>query len=191
MTDTFTLLGTTFNNVAGFRAKDSGGTVQTFEQGGGASNYVHGTFKTGSTDGVSTLTIPYSGTGYPIMAVVVVAGGAYNSAYSHWYATVQRYAVGQWTMTKSVMSSTPRYDAASTQSQGVITAIYKNSTTSSTTYTRTSSMTTYAFSTTGATSSSLGCVKFISDTTLSYMVSTSSYGLLPDTDYEYFIVYSE
>lgn len=34
MTDTFTLLGTTFNNVAGFRAKDSGGTVQTFEQGG-------------------------------------------------------------------------------------------------------------------------------------------------------------
>lgn len=61
MTDTFTLLGTTFNNVAGFRAKDSGGTMQTFTQGGGgASNFVllttldMGTISTTSTTATDT-----------------------------------------------------------------------------------------------------------------------------------------
>lgn len=158
---------------------------------GGASNFVHGEFTTQSTAGVQTVTIPYTGSGHPVMAVVVVAGGAYNSAYSHWYTSVQRYAVGQWTMTKSVMSSNPTYTTSGSQNQGVTTAIYKNSTSSSTSYTRTSGMGTNVFSSSNASNAALTCVRFKGNTTLSYYVNTSSYGLLPDTDYEYFIVYSE
>lgn len=158
---------------------------------GGASNFVHGEFTTGSSAGAYSITIPYTGNGHPIAAIVVIAGGAYNSAYSHWYTSVQRYAVGQWTMTKSVMSSNPTYTTSGTQNQGVTTAIYKNSTSSSTSYTRTSGMNTNVFSSSNAANAALTCVRFRSNTTLSYYVNTSSYGLLPDTDYEYFIVYSE
>lgn len=159
--------------------------------GGGASNFVHGTFTTGSSAGAHSITIPYTGNGHPIAAIVVIGGGAYNSAYSHWYTSVQRYAVGQWTMTKSVMSSNPTYTTSGSQNQGVTTAIYKNSTSTSTSYTRTSGMNTNVFSSSNASNAALTCVRFRSNTTLSYYVNTSSYGLLPDTDYEYFIVYSE
>lgn len=157
---------------------------------GGASNFVHGTFTTGSTAGASSIEIPYTGNGYPVMALVVVEGGAYVSG-TDWYNSVQRYAVGQWTMTKSVMSSTPTYTTSGTQNQGVTTAIYKNSTTSSTSYMRTSSMTTNTFSSSNANNSAATCVRFISKTSMSVYTHTSSYGLLPSTKYEYFIVYSE
>jgi hypothetical protein len=158
---------------------------------GGSSNFVHGTFTTGSTTGATSIEIPYTGSGHPVMAVVVVAGGAYNPAYSHWDTSVQRYAVGQWTMTKSVMSSNPTYMTSGSQNQGVTTAIYKNSTSSSTSYTRTSGMNTNVFSSSNAANAALTCVRFRTNKTLSYYVNTSSYGLLPETDYEYFIVYSE
>lgn len=166
-------------------------TTGTNSGGGGASNFVHGTFTTESSAGAYSITIPYTGNGHPIAAIVVIDGGACNSAYSHWYDSVQRYAVGQWTMTKSVMSSNPTYTTSGTQNQGVTTAIYKNSTSTSTSYSRTSGMNTNVFSSYKAANAATTCVRFRSDTTLSYYVNTSSYGLLPETDYEYFIVYSE
>lgn len=159
--------------------------------GGGASNIVTGTFTTGSSAGVGSVSIPYTGSGYPLMAVVVVDGGAYNSAISPWYSSVQRYAVGQWTMTKSVMTSTPTYTTSGTQNYGVTTAIYKNSTSSSASYTRTSGMNTNVFTSGNASNSAVNVCKFKGDgKTLSYYVNTSSYGLLPNTTYRYFIVYS-
>ena len=161
--------------------------------GGGGSTetpYVTGTFTTGSSSGASEVSIPYTGTGYPIMAVVVVDGGAYNPDISDWYNSMQRYAVGQWTLTKSVFTSTPTYTSSGTQNQGVITSIYKNSTTSSTSYTRTSSMNVNTFYNSSATNSQTLCVRFRSNTRLSYFVAGTSYGLLANTTYRYFIVYS-
>lgn len=172
-----------------FLASDGTITTGTSSGGGGAPNYVTGTFTTDSAAGADNITIPYSGSGYPIMAVVVVDGGAYVSG-TNWYSSVQRYAVGQWTMTKSVMSSAPTYSTSGTQNQGVTTAIYKNSTSSSTSYTRTSGMNTNTFSSSNASNAALTCVRFKNATTLSVYTNTSSYGLLPNTTYRYFIVYS-
>lgn len=163
----------------------------TVDVQGGASNFITGDFTTGSSAGHTQISIPYTGNGYPIMAVVVVDGGAYNSAISPWYSSVQRYAVGQWTMTKSVFTSTPTYSTSGTQNQGVTTAIYKNSTSSSTSYTRTSGMSTNVFSSNNASNSALNTVKFKSGNVLSYYVNTSSYGLLPNTKYRYWVIYSE
>lgn len=157
---------------------------------GGASNLVQGTFTTQSSAGAQSVTIPYTGSGYPIAAMVFVSGGAYNSAISTWYNSVQRYAVGQWTMSKSVTTSTPTYSTSGTQNQGVTTAIYKNSTSSSTSYTRTSGMNTNVFSSSNATNAALTCVRFKSSTLLSVYINTSSYGLLPSLEYQYIIVYS-
>lgn len=163
----------------------------TVDVQGGASNFITGDFTTGSSAGHTEISIPYTGSGYPIMAVVVVDGGAYNSAISPWYSSVQRYAVGQWTMTKSVFTSAPTYSTSGTQNQGVTTAIYKNSTSSSTSYTRTSGMSTNVFSSNNASNSAVNTIKFKSGNVLSYYVNTSSYGLLPNTKYRYWVIYSE
>ena len=165
------------------------GQIQT-GGGGGASNFVHGSFTTQSSAGVQSVEIPYTGSGYPIVAVVVVAGGAYNSANTAWYSSMQRYAVGQWTMSKSVMTSTPTFKTSGTQNQGVTTAIYKNSTSSSTSYTRSSAMSTNVFSSSNAANAAATCVRFTSKVMMSVYINTSSYGLLPELEYEYFIVYS-
>lgn len=154
------------------------------------NTFVTGTFTTGSSAGTGSVSIPYSGTGYPIMAIVVIDNGAYNSAVSGWYDSTQRYAVGQWTMTKSVFTSTPTYSTSGAANQGVTTAIYKNSASSSTSYTRTSGMNTNIFSSSNAANAALTCVRFTGHKTLSYYVNTSSYGLLPNTTYRYYINYS-
>lgn len=157
---------------------------------GGASNIVEGTFTTGSSAGATNINIPYTGSGYPLSCIVVVEGGAYNSAISPWYSSVQRYAVGMWSMTKSVFTSAPTYSTRGSQNYGVTTAIYKNSTSSSTSYTRTSGMNTNVYSSSNASNAALTCVRLKSGNVLSYYVNTSSYGLLPNTTYRYIITYS-
>ena len=177
--------GKYFYTAAGVRTEgtNSGG-------GGGASNFVHGEFTTQSTAGVQSVSIPYTGTGYPIMAYIVIKGGAYVSG-TNWYNSTQRYAIGVWAMSKSVMSSAPTYGTSGTQNQAVTMSIYKNSTSSSTSYTRTSAMNTNTFTSSNATNAAATAVRFKGNAkTLSVYVNTSSYGLFPSQDYEYFIVYS-
>ena len=157
--------------------------------GGGASNFAHGEFHTNSSAGSQTVSIPYTGSGYPIMAYVCIKGGAYQSG-TEWYNLIQRYAVGVWSMSKSDMDARPTYTTSGTANQGVISAIYKNSTSSSTSYTRTSAMNTNTFSSSNASNAAATCVRFKSATSMSVYANTSSYGLAPDMDYEYFIAYS-
>lgn len=154
---------------------------------GGASNFITGTFTTGSTAGHTEITLPYTGSGYPIMCVVVIDGGAYKSG-TDWYTSSQRYAIGQWTMTKANMSSVPTYTTSGTQNQGVTTWVYKN--TSSTSYSRSSAMSTNVYSSSNASNSGANTIKLKSGNVLSYYVNTSSYGLHPNITYRYFIVYS-
>lgn len=163
----------------------------TASGGGGASNIVMGEFTTPSSAGVTNISIPYTGSGYPIAAMVFIKSGAYNSANTEWYNSVQRYAVGQWTMHKSVQTSTPTYGTSGTQNQGVTTSLYKNSTSTATTYTRTSAMNTNVFSSNNASNSALNVCKLKAGNVLSYYTNTSSYGLLPDMEYRYIIIYSE
>lgn len=67
--------------------------VNVASGGGGASNIVCGEFTTPSTTTASSLTIPYTGSGYPIIAYFCIKGGAYTSG-TTWYNAVQRYAIG-------------------------------------------------------------------------------------------------
>lgn len=185
--------------VSGSETKTANGTYDVTNlaelvvnvSGGGASNIVEGTFTTGSSAGAHSVTLSYTGNGYPIAAMVFINGGAYNPAISGWYNSVQKYAVGFWSMSKSVMTSSPTYDTSGVANQGVATAIYKNSTSSSTIYTRTSGMSTNVYSSYNANYTALNCVRFKSGNVLSYYVNTSSYGLLPNMEYKYIVIYSE
>ena len=157
--------------------------------GGGASNLVTGTFTTPSSAGVTNIPTGYTGSGYPIVCMVFVEGGAYVSG-TAWYTSTQRYAIGFWSMSKSNQSTAPSYTTSGAQNQGVVTAIYKNSTSSSTSYSRGGGMNTNVYSSNNASNSAVNTIKLKANNTLSYYTNTSSYGLLPNTTYRYYIIYS-
>lgn len=182
-----------------FFLSDGTQTTGTSSGGGGASNIVQGTFTTGATrNTTATVSLSYSGSGYPIAFFVYVDGGAYNNGTggnTTWYNSVNRYDVGWVSMTKSRTTTTPTYTTSGADNYGTIALIYKNSTSTATTYTRTSSMSanTYTSSSTNA-GNSTTCVRFKGDgKTLAYYVGnagSSNIGLAPSTKYAYIVIYS-
>ena len=167
--------------------------------GGGCTQLVTGTFTTGSTGGSnSTVSLSYSGSGYPILAVVYVDGGAYNNSSSGnttWYNSTSRYDVGFVVMSKARITSTPTYSTSGEDNYGIINYVYKNSTSNSTSYSRNGSMTanSYTSSSTNA-SSGNNMIRFKGNgKTLAYYVgnrSSSTYGLARSTKFAYIVIYS-
>ena len=160
---------------------------------------VQGTFTTGSTRAsTGSTSITYNGTGYPIAVMVFINGGAYNNTSggnTTWYSSVDRYDVGTFYMTKSEMNTTPTYVSSGsvTANGGVVTIVYKNSTSDSTSYTRTSNMSAKTYNSSDATTT-YNCIRFKGNgKTLSWYVGnkgSSTIGLAPSTTYAYIVVYS-
>lgn len=211
------LLNATYSSVAGVTLPKSGGGTATFPwvegsqtitqngtvdvtnlasvtvnvSGGGASNIVTGTF-TGSTTGAAmSVSLNYSGNGYPILAVIRPTEGAYNSTTGSWYSKVQRYAIAMWSGSKARMTATPTYATSGGQNYMCCCGIYKSSTSSSTSYSRSSSMTVNGYTSSSATQSSTACVRFNSATSMSVFIAASSYGFASGIEYTYTIIYSE
>ena len=173
------------------------GDIQT----GGTScpKLVQGTFTTGSTRAsTGSVSLSYTGNGYPIAVMVYIDGGAYNNTSggnTTWYASVNRYDVGTFYATKSEMNTTPTYvSSGSVTANGAVAAIiYKNSTSDGTSYTRTSNMSAKMYNS-GNASTSYNCIRFAGNgKTLSYYVGnkgSSTIGLAPSTTYAYIVVYS-
>lgn len=164
---------------------------------GGASNFVTGTFTTGSSTGTAaTFSTGYTGSGYPIALMIWIDGGPYNNGTggnTTWYNSVQRYAIGFFSLVKSQTTTTPTYATSGAANYGTVTVIYKNSTSQATTYSRTSSMTanSYTSSSTNANATNTTAVRFKGDgKTVTYFVASTSYGLLASTKYAYCVLYS-
>lgn len=162
---------------------------------GGATNIAQGTFTTDSNGGTTdTINLNYNGNGYPIVALIFVHGGIYNSNTS-WYTTIARYDVGLVLMVKSDTTITPTYQISGSENYGAITYLYKSSTSSATTFNRSGTNTaiTYTASNGNATGSS-NMIKFKGDgKTLAYYVgnrTSASYGLARDTQFDYIVIYS-
>lgn len=165
--------------------------------GGGATNIAQGTFTTGSSGNTTgSVSLSYSGTGYPVMAMVVIDGGMYNSTSSgntDWYNSKNRYDVGFYAMSKARMTSAPSYSTSGADNYGVVDIVYKNSTSNATSYTRTGGTTINTFSSSNA-QASTSCIRFKGNAkTMSYYIGNrgSSYiGLARSTTYKYIVVYS-
>ena len=176
------------------------GKILNIPSGSGCVKLVQGTFTTGSTRaGTGSVSVNYTGNGYPIAVLVFVNGGAYNNTSggdTGWYNSTNRYDVGTFYMTKAEMNTVPTYSSSGsvTANNGVVTIIYKNSTSTSTTYTRTSIMTAKTYNSSNA-STSYNCIRFKGNAkTLSWYVGnagSSTIGLAPSTTYAYIIIYSE
>ena len=175
------------------------GDIQTGGSGG-ATNIVQGTFTTANTGGgTGSISLDYSGSGYPILAVVWVDGGAYNNSSSgntSWYNSVSRYDTGLVLLSKSRTTEAPSYNTSGDENNAVISYIYKNSTSSATTYAWAGVMNnnSYTNSSTNA-SANNNMIKFKgSGTNLSYYIGnrgSSTRGLVRNTKFAYIVIYSE
>ena len=126
------------------------GDIQT--GGGGVTNVATGTFTTGSTGGsTGSVSLSYSGSGYPLAVLVFIADGLSDTDTS-WYTTIARYDVGWALVVKAVTSTTPTYATSGEANYGAISYLYKSSTSSATSYSRSGSQTanTYTSSSTNA-----------------------------------------
>ena len=74
-------------------------TTGTGSGGSGASNFVTGTFIGSNAEKgtAKSITVPYTGNGYPIAGIIYPTVGAFNSA-SEYYSAVQRYAIAKCTV---------------------------------------------------------------------------------------------
>ena len=163
--------------------------------GGGCTRMVTGTFTTGSTRAsTGTVTINYTGTGYPIAVMIYIDGGAYNPDKT-WYNTLAQYDADSFMMTKAQMSSTPTFVASASvpANQGVVSATYKSNASTATTHSRNGSQSAVFFNSSDATTG-YNCVRFKGNTkTLSYYIGNSAsnrVGLAPSQTYHYIIIYS-
>lgn len=165
-------------------------TEGTASGGGGASNFVHGTFTTPSTVGVYEVDIPYSGTGYPIAAVFVIKGGAYTPD-TEWYTRVRRYNVGFWAMVKASINTAPDYSANANNNMASVSYVYKNSTSSATTYAGGGGASPLTYTSSIApTDSGILLLKFKSNTKFAVRAAENSFCFPCGFEYEYFITYS-
>lgn len=179
--------GKYFYTAAGVR------TAGTSSGGGGASNMVTGSFTApDTTSSVTTdITIPYTGTGYPIAALIYVKDGVYNSDNTEWYSKIQRYAMGVIALVKVTPESAPTYATSGTNNAATVVNMYKGSTSSATSYSGTRTPSANIYSSDKATNTSSLSARFNGNTTLSIYTSATTYGFMPNIEYRYVILYSE
>ena len=163
--------------------------------GGGCVKLVQGSFTTGATRAsTGTVSINYTGTGYPIAVMVYINGGAYNPN-TEWYNTLAQYDADTFYMTKAQMDSTPTFvsSASVSANQAVVSATYKSNASTATTHSRNGSQSAVFFNSSDATTG-YNCIRFKNSTkTMSYYIgnkASNRVGLAPSQTYHYIIVYS-
>lgn len=158
--------------------------------GGGASNLVQGTFTTSATEGTTqTVNIPYTGNGYPISLSVFPSEGTYKNGGTA-YNTVKQHAVWYFNASKCYPDIAATYDGSNTSDTAMTLARYKNSSSSSSSMSSSAVNNTTVYTQTPGDSSVVQVIKISSATTLSVITASTTYGLLPSTEYTYVMSYS-
>ena len=154
----------------------------------GSTNSVCGTFTTGSTGGVAeTVTIPYTGSGFPTTVSICCSEGAKNVNGTA-YSTVHRYAIVAAYIIKDT-NQPPTYGSIDDNGKAAYAYYYKSSSTSGSSVSFTTGSGQGIVNAT-AWSSQGGAIQIASNTALSVFISSTSFGLLPGTEYTYCIGYS-
>ena len=169
-------------------------TIEAASGGGGATNYVEGTFTPTTPGAVFDVSVPYTGSGYPVSLVIAPAVGAYNSAGGNFYSLVKRYAIGTYCMYKARATSAPAYNTASSvvSDSGVVIINYKSSTSSASSYAAAHSESRRIYTTAvNPSTTNTDTVKIRSSTQFSVMTANTSYGFVAGVEYAYHIMYSE
>ena len=156
--------------------------------GGGASNVVTGTFK-GTESGAMDVDIPYTGSGYPIAALIFPKGGSTTGDIG---LLAQKYAVIIYAIEKNDISETPTYDNTNASANKASVVLqYKNSDTSVSTCSSAQSYSPSVYNNADAEDTYNNMVKFKTDKKMSVYIASTSYGFAKDIEYTYYVIYSE
>lgn len=155
----------------------------------GLTNVVTGTFTLNSTSAGTAvdISIPYTGTGYPVILVIVVDGGVDGNA--DYAQLIDRYSVAMRCYTKEYFSQAPTYASSGNENIYRLQYSQKSSDTSPTTYGGSTTVS-YLTHSVDAVSSSTNSVRIKSPTTMSVFAKQTSYGFSTGITYRYLILYS-
>ena len=158
---------------------------------GGATNFVTGKFTPSASEkgSTKTISIPYTGTGYPISIMIYPSEGSFNPN-GTFYSTIAYRAVILYMAVKNIFTLAPLYTRTAPNDTAMVLNIVKNSTTDPTVTTASSTKSFNLYGTNGATAYSNEMVRVNSKTQLSVMVSNNAYGFAAGVEYTYQIVYS-
>lgn len=190
MSESLRIFGVDYTNVTGIKAQTPGGeTIIHTAGGGGASNYVKGTFKGTTTGTAMDVNIPYTGNGYPVAIVVFPTEGYANSSTGSFNRTVQRYATSMVFLVKAAIDHAPNYTGAGDYYSGQHR--YKSSSSNAGLQTTSSINSPEVCSNTDAMSDAARVLIVRSKNKLSVYIASSSYGFMANIEYTYHIIYSE
>ena len=162
--------------------------------GGGASNIVDGTFTTVSTSATEqSVSIPYTGNGYPIGMMLRIKDGVTGTA---WSTSALAYRVAYFMVVKIGTGTTPTYNGSGDVNQGFAATAYNSTTTPSgamTSISVGSNRNYYQYAQSTISNNAQMIAVFTSATTIKIRTCDASarYGLIPSCDYDYTIIYSE
>ena len=161
--------------------------------GGGSTRQVIGTFTSTSSDKGKAIEVdvPYTGSGYPISILVFPsAGGRQGDAWTR----IQRYAALMYSAAKGALTGSdavPDFTGSSAKNNGICNTVYKNSTTSATTYAWNGS-TNFQFLVSTAPGETIGSIlRMPSSKKIKLTIANTSYGFMDSIEYTYVITYSE
>lgn len=164
----------------------------------GSSNIVEGDFVTESEKGVHTLSIPYTGNGYPVAGLVYLADGYNSPSDTDWYGVILTRAIGAAGFVKDDATTAPTYSASGEEPENLASwwVEYKSNSSDGTKFLGTAKTMSQFYSSVAPDATSISAIINMSDnTTLNYYVrenvSSASNGFVGDKKYHYVIVYSE
>lgn len=161
--------------------------------GGGGSSVpaVVGTFTPATSEkgSAKTITIPYTGSGYPI-AVVIYPSTGINKADSPMAALAQKNAVIEYIRVKADTSTTPTYSGSGNENKGSYIDFYKNSDSDPTQTSQNVGLDGTMFTSSAAGTSAGTIVRFNSSTQMSIGVADTGHGFKDGIEYTYLILYS-
>lgn len=156
--------------------------LATGEKVHGQLAIVQGSFTSKSSSGVVTVDIPYDGDGYPIAFIICLDGGSTSDSTAKRYAIVSAYGV------KRITDNPMTYDGTAANDGFSVQCVQKGS--SATSYTTGgSAAVTIGHQTDPSASTSL-FVSITAKNVFKFYTMASSYGLYPDKEYNYLILYS-
>lgn len=155
--------------------------------------FVSGTF-TGQESQKGTaiqISIPYTGSGYPIAIMVYPSDGAGNPD-SEFSSLVQKYAIGFWCATKSIPDVSPIYSSYNvSENKGVVLAFYKISDSDAASYSSSYGNNGQLYGMGTAEAGRGTPVRFSNANTMTVFIADTSYGFKDEIEYTYHIIYSE
>lgn len=166
------------------------GSEATGTASGGTSRTLIGTFK-GTTSGALDVSIPYSGSGYPIAISIFPSEGGRNAHTGSFTSLVAYRATVFYAASKCETDTQPLYTSdTDSENLAVVLVRYKNSETDPAVDGSSSSSGQPVYTGGNAKNGTRTMVSMKDRTTMSVFIRSSSYGFAQNIEYTYIVTYS-